>query len=177
MNAVQPNAARPQECQGLADMLFAETPATLDVPSFAWGFGGLHGGLALSLVASSVQQSVPGHSLRSITGQFLQPIRDTFTIESQVIRSGRSAAVVQATGCDSHGISLTATAILGVDQPGTAPLRAPKAPDVPGPQSVPPMEAMDVVIPVLSQVDVRPVGSITRSAHSRRSTSANSRGR
>ena len=100
----------------LASMLFSELPSVFDVPSFAWGFGGLHGGLALSIVASSMRRKVPEHSLRSITGQFHRPIRETFAIESKVIRSGRNAGAVQATGSGPDGICLTATAIFGSEQ-------------------------------------------------------------
>ncbi|GAA5168825.1 hypothetical protein GCM10023321_63450 [Pseudonocardia eucalypti] len=141
-------------------MLFSEPPTVLDVPSFAWGHGGLHGGLALSLVASSVRRSFPDHSLRSVTAQFHRPIREAFAIESRVIRSGRSAGAVQATGSASAGTCLTATAIFGADQADAVPIYAPEAPDVPGPDSLPPLEGLAEKVPVLGQVDVRPVGSI-----------------
>ncbi|WTN46276.1 thioesterase family protein [Streptomyces sp. NBC_00631] len=141
-------------------MLFSDPPAVAEVPPSAWGFGGLHGGLALGLVASSVRRSLRGHSLRSITGQFHQPVRETFAIDTRVIRSGRNASAVQATGSDSAGMCLTATAILGVDQEGTVPTYAPDAPDTPGPHALASLEGLTHQVPVLSQVDVRPVGSI-----------------
>src|ERR671919_817258 len=128
MTAVTPGGSR-----DLASMLFSEPPTVLEVPSFAWGFGGLPGGLALSLVASSMLRNVPEHSLRSITGQFHRPIRDTFAIESRVVRSGRNAGAVSATGTGSDGVCVTATAIFGSDQEPGAPVYAPGAPDVPGP--------------------------------------------
>lgn len=140
-------------------MLFSAPPRVLDVPPFAWGFGGLHGGVALSLVASAARVSVPSQVLRSITGQFHRPIRDTFAIDSQVIRSGRSAGAVQATGSAPAGICLTATAIFGSDQEPGSPVYAPRPPDVPGPDSFPTLPGLTEV-PVLSQVDVRPIGSI-----------------
>jgi hypothetical protein len=141
-------------------MLFSEPPTVLEVPSFAWGFGGLHGGLALSLVASSMRRNVPEHSLRSITGQFHRPIRDTFAIESRVVRSGRNAGAVSATGTGSDGVCVTATAIFGSDQEPGAPVYAPGAPDVPGPESLPPLKGLDDKVPVLSQVELRPVGEV-----------------
>ena len=144
----------------LASMLFSEPPSVFDVPSFAWGFGGLHGGLALSLVASSMQRNVPEHSLRSITGQFHRPIRETFAIESQVIRSGRNAGAVQATGSGPDGICLTATAVFGSEQEQGVPVYTPDAPDVPGPDSLPTLDGLGEKIPVLSQVELRPVGAI-----------------
>ena len=160
MTTTKPGAAPPRESHDLASMLFSETPSVLDVPAFALGFGGLHGGLALSLVASAMQRRVPDQTLRSITGQFHRPIRETFAIESQVIRSGRSAGAVQATGSGADGICLTATAIFGADQPGAVPIYAPDAPDVPGPHSLSSLEGLADSVPVLGQVDVRPVGSI-----------------
>lgn len=143
----------------LASLLFSESPSVLEVPSFAWGFGGLHGGLALSLVASSMRRTVPEHSLRSITGQFHRPVRDTFAIESQVVRSGRNASAISATGTGADGVCVTASAIFGPDQERCAPVFAPAAPDVPGPDSLPALR-LDEQIPVLSQVDLRPVGPI-----------------
>ncbi|TMR93318.1 acyl-CoA thioesterase [Nonomuraea basaltis] len=160
MTAVEAGGTQPPESQDLASMLFSEPPAVLDVPPFAWGFGGLHGGLALSLVASAVRRCVPDHPLRSITGQFHRPIRETFAIESRVIRSGRSVGAAQATGYGSAGICLTATAIFGSDQEPAAPVCTLDAPDVPGPDLLPTLHGMDDKVPVLSQVEVRPVGSI-----------------
>ena len=144
----------------LASMLFSEPPTVLEVPAFAWGAGGLHGGLALSLIASSVRRSFSDHSLRSITGHFHRPVRDTFAIESRVIRSGNSVGAVQATGSGSAGIALTATAVFGSEQEYGVPVYAPEAPDVPGPDSLPPLRGLEDKVPVLSQVDLRPVGAI-----------------
>ena len=144
----------------LASMLFSEPPSAFDVPSFAWGFGGLHGGLALSLVASSMRRNIPEHSLRSITGQFHRPIRETFAIESNVIRSGRNVGAVEANGSGRDGICLTATAIFGPDQEAAVPLYSPDAPDVPGPDSLPTLNGLGEKIPVLTQVELRPVGAI-----------------
>jgi hypothetical protein len=141
-------------------MLFSEPASVFDVPSFAWGFGGLHGGLALSTVASSMRREVPEHSLRSITGQFHRPIRETFSIESKVIRSGRTAGAVQGTGSGPDGICLTATAIFGSEQAQGVPVYAPDAPDVPGPDSLPTLDGLGEKIPVLTQVELRPVGAI-----------------
>jgi hypothetical protein len=160
MTAMQVGGAGPRESHDLASMLFSEPPAVLEVPSFAWGFGGLHGGLALSLVASSAQRKVPDHALRSITGQFHQPIPETFTIESRSVRIGRSVGAVELTGRGVAGICLTATAILGSDQAPVAPIYAPDPPDVPGPQLLPQLHGIDDWVPVLSQVEVRPVGPV-----------------
>lgn len=160
MTAVNTAVTRPSGDSDLATMLFAAPPAVIEVPSFAWGHGGLHGGLALSLVASSVLRDVPDHSLRSITGHFHRPIRETFAIESRVIRSGRSAGAVQATVPSAAGTCLTATAIFGSDQAGAAPIYAPDMPDVPGPDSLPSLEGLAEQVPVLGQVDIRPVGPI-----------------
>lgn len=152
--------ARPDGYADLASMLLSEPRGVLEVPSFAWGFGGLHGGLALSLVASSMRRSVPEHSLRSITGQFHRPIRDTFAIESRVIRTGRNAGALQATVNGPEGICLTASAIFGSDQEHGAPIYAPDAPDVAGPDSVPTLQGLADKVPVLSQVEVRPLGEV-----------------
>jgi Thioesterase-like superfamily len=152
--------ALPGGGRDLATMLFSEPPTVLEVPSSAWGFGGLHGGLALSLVASSMRRSVPEHSLRSITGQFHRPIRETFAIESRLIRSGRSVAALEATGTGREGICLTAMAIFGSDQEYGVPVYAPDAPDVPGPDSLPTLEGLADKVPVLGQVELRPIGEV-----------------
>jgi len=159
MTSVDTAEARPGGYLDLASLLFSEPRGVLEVPSFAWGFGGLHGGLAMSLVASSMRRSIPEHSLRSITGQFHRPIRGTFAIESRVIRTGRSAGALQATGTGSEGLCLTATATFGSDQESGAPVYAPDAPDVPGPDSLPTLDLAEQ-IPVLSQVDLRPIGEV-----------------
>lgn len=152
--------AVPPDTAHLDQLLSAVPPAVLDVPRSAWGFGGLHGGLALSLVASSMRSRAADQQLRSITAQFHRPIRETFAIDSQVIRLGRSAGAVQATGSGPDGLCLTASAIFGADQPGLPPSCAPEPPDVPQPQSVESVDTVDLHVPVLAEVDVRPIGSI-----------------
>lgn len=160
MTAAQENAARAAEGGDLESMLFSEAPVAFDVPAFAWGFGGLHGGLALSLAASTALRAAPGHALRSITGHFHRPIRERFALESQVIRSGRTAGAVQVTGSTAAGVCLTATVILGSDQPGAVPTYAPEPPAVSGPDSVASLAGLGEKVPVLGGVDVRPIGSV-----------------
>jgi acyl-CoA thioesterase len=158
--AVDTAAARSGGYRDLASMLVTEPRGVVEVPLFAWGFGGLHGGLALSLVASSMRRNAPEHSLRSITGQFHRPIRETFAIESRVVRSGRTTAAMEATGAGPDGICVTAMAIFGSDQEHGVPVYAPDPPDVPRPDSLPTLEAIADKIPVLSQVELRPVGEV-----------------
>ncbi|MFI5623058.1 thioesterase family protein [Nocardioides sp. NPDC051685] len=144
----------------LATLLFSEPSELTQVPSFAWGFGGLHGGIALSLAAARMAASVPDHSLRSVVGQFHRPIRETFALESHVIRSGRSAGAAQATATDTQGVCLTATAVLGSNQAGSVPAWAPAARGVPLPNSLASVQGLEKHSAVLGQVDLRPVGSI-----------------
>ncbi|WP_406432082.1 thioesterase family protein [Streptomyces sp. NBC_00631] len=144
----------------LASLLFSQPSALTRVPSFAWGFGGLHGGVALSLAVARMAASVPHHSLRSVVGHFHRPIREAFVLEPQVIRSGRSAGAAQVTVTGAAGVCFTATAVLGSEQPGVAPAWAPVMPHVPHPDSLLSLRGLEEHSPVLGQVDVRPVGSI-----------------
>jgi hypothetical protein len=114
----------------------------------------------LSLAASAARETFPDLTLRSITGHFHQPIRETLAMESRVIRSGRTTGAVHVTGLGAAGLCLSATAIFGLDQAEAAPTYAPKAPEVPGPDSLRSMEGLADKVPVLGQVDVRPIGSI-----------------
>jgi len=160
MTSADVGAGTRPRAPGLASMLYNAPSTSVEAPRDCWGFGGLHGGLALAMAAALMEQSAPGQELRSVTGQFHRPIRTTVAIDANVIRAGRSASAAQAAATGPEGICLSATGILGVDQPGAAPFLASEAPDVPGPGELLPLANPEGWAPVLSQVEIRPVHPI-----------------
>ena len=97
------------------------------------GFGGLHGGLALALVARSMQDHAGGLALRSVTGRYLRPARGTLTVETDLVRGGERVAFTSGTvQCEApdgtRRVVLEAAATFGVGE--TTPDHAPVAPAV-----------------------------------------------
>lgn len=126
-----------------------------------WGFGGLHGGLALALLESAMRRSVPaGAELRTVTARFHRPLTAPFDVETSVLRPGTvttlTARAVHADGGAGPEADATAT---------YAPLRpAGAAPVSPAPPSAPPPSACELFtippefVPISTFMEIRPVG-------------------
>lgn len=98
------------------------------------GFGGLHGGLTLALLATAIRQDAPDDTrLCSATVRLHRP-SETFEIDTQVVRSGRVTALAGQAGKDG-AVQTDASAIFGAEPPASfrpvspAALAAPPASD------------------------------------------------
>ena len=133
-------------------------PATISPDHELWGFGGLHGGLALALLASAMRRDAPGGSrLRSATARFHRPLSGPFRIETEVLRSGKVTTL--AARADTDGVPhADASAIFGVDRPDCCPPLAPAAPPAPSPADCEEFRIPPEFVPIASFLEIRPVG-------------------
>lgn len=144
-----------------AQFLAATGPGPVDAPANLYGFGGLHGGIALARLTAAMAAQAPDGVLRAASAHFHRTLRDRFTIATDLRRRGRHVTTAAADAVGSSGeVLLSATAVFGPPA-GTDPT-------VPGPTS--PTDAADPhawdvfeipteFVPVAATTEIRPVGS------------------
>lgn len=130
-------------------------------PQTLWGFGGLHGGLALALATdamardlSSSDGDAPVPTLRRVSGHFLRPIRSSVDISTDTIRHGRSATVARAELRSGGHPAVTATATFGQSAVAVEPLAPPK-PDVSSIEASEPLQIPAGFVPFTDHVEIR----------------------
>ena len=80
-----------------ADVLAEPVGEGIRVSEGLSGFGGLHGGLALALLASAMGDLVDGRVFCIATAQFLRPVRNEAAVHAWVLRHGRVMSATEAT--------------------------------------------------------------------------------
>jgi len=90
MNSIDKNAR-------IAQIHEASTPGTLvQLGPTWWGFDGLHGGWALSLLIAAMRDRSQGRVLRKISGRFRRALRDAFTLEVHEHPKGKTVSWLDA---------------------------------------------------------------------------------
>ena len=94
-------------------MLESPRGSDREIPSTLWGFGGLHGGLALALLTHDMTDPESGQQLRAATGRFHRPVREkvgsvTRTDATTRSTTSRSAYLFAPDAPDSPLVSATA---------------------------------------------------------------------
>lgn len=142
-----------------SELLRADLDAETPIPTHEglWGFGGLHGGLALALAGNAMQRAVGDKPMRSITGHFLRPTRRDPSIEVTELRRGKATDTMAAAMTANDRPTLSATATFGTAG-GASTAGAPTAPTAGTPDDhesfMPPPE----FVPITTSMDIRPVG-------------------
>jgi acyl-CoA thioesterase len=149
---VEPSTVSP------AALLAAPAEGRFDLPQNLWGFGGLHGGLALAFLTNAMHARVPGARLRGVTGQFHRPLREPFAVDVAVVRSGRTLRSLRATAVarDTAHVSATATFSEPVGRPSSD--IALPAPSAPPPEECEPFFIPTEFVPFGRHTEIRPVG-------------------
>lgn len=137
----------------------AASGARLELGHSMWGFGGVHGGLALALLTAAMERRAEGRVLRWVSGAFRRPLRDAFDIEVETDGAGRSVRWLSARALAAGTTSIEARAVFA------APSRARAAPMAPPPPLAPP--ALDCptftvppeLVPFARRTEIRPVGA------------------
>lgn len=149
----------------------------IDVPVELWGFGGLHGGLAVALVLADLVRNTDVSSLRHVSAVFHHGVRDRIKVSSELVRSG--SGITTATGRidgldgpssnDGPSVSgrpsatarpsVTATAVFGPSIEA-APVRPPRPPSGIGrPADWDSFEVPREFVPFAAHTEIRPVGT------------------
>jgi len=142
------------------ELLEGPVPAWVDLGADLWGFGGLHGGLSLSLLTAAMHERVPDRRLRQVTGQFHRAVRGPFALEVTEERIGRTATSLSARAIDGASTLLSASAVFagavgGIGVDGTF---SPSAPPAPPPEDCPVFTIPPEFVPFARHTEIRPVG-------------------
>jgi hypothetical protein len=122
-----------------------------------WGFGGLHGGLALASLTARIQTMAPTGQMRSVSGRFHRAIRESFEIEATWPTGAGSITAYNARAIAGGETAVTAAALFGVDQAPVAPTLAPAAPVAPPPQECEVLTIPREFVPVAGQTEIRSI--------------------
>ncbi|MEU5798745.1 thioesterase family protein [Streptomyces sp. NPDC047813] len=123
------------------------------------GFGGFHGGLALALLTSAMRDHAPGLELHSVTGRFDRPVDPGFTVDSSLVRAGRTLSVVRALAQSEKGPAIEASAVFARRGEGSWQAVAPEPPAAPGPEECDVFAIPAEFVPIATSMEIRPVGA------------------
>lgn len=134
-----------------------EPNSVVQAPSHLWGFGALHGGLAVAALTRALQDVGAERGLvRSITGRLHRPIRGPFTTTTTQARPGRvgAEATDHATGAALASTSLVTSRARAESFPVLTP-RCPAAPPV---ERCEPFDVPVELVLISAFTQIRPVG-------------------
>jgi Thioesterase-like superfamily len=123
-----------------------------------WGFGGLHGGLTLAVLATAMRQHAPDATrLRSATIRLHRPLTEAFTVKTTTVRSGRVTTL--AAHASNGGVThAAASAIFGAERPASFPTVAPAPPAASSPSACEPFVVPPEFVPISAYTEIRPIG-------------------
>src|SRR5580658_7734309 len=102
----------------------------IEPPAHLWGFGGLHGGLTLALLAKAMHFGADAGVLRSATVRLHRPVNQVFTVAITRPRRGRASAdALPADG--GRSCLASASLVTGAIRPRWLQPVAPDCPSVP----------------------------------------------
>lgn len=122
------------------------------------GFGGLHGGLTLALLAAAMSTAMPDLVLRSITGRFHRGIHEPAEVTLGPWTRGRTVAMGSASAATTLGVGADAVATFGTGRGRTGPRTAPPVPPAPPPDDCEVFTIPVEFVPVTQHLEIRPVG-------------------
>ena len=129
----------------------------IDAPPHLWGFGALHGGLALAALTQAMQETSVDHGfVRSVAGHFHRPITGPFTTETSQPRRGRATA--EAAGATSGATLASASMVISPTRPASFPVLSPQCPPAPPAEECEPFLVPAEFVPISAFVQIRPVG-------------------
>jgi hypothetical protein len=130
-----------------------------DVAQHLWGFGGLHGGLALALATAAIARQAPDARLRSVTGRLHRPIRERFAVTVGDVRRGRTLTSGLAGLVVDGTTHLDAAATFASNAVASAAVVSPPMPTAPPPGECPEFRPPAELVPFARHTEIRPVGA------------------
>lgn len=132
----------------------------MDLDSSWWGFGGLHGGLALSLLTAAMRNRSPGRVLRQVTGRFQRALREPFTLDVSNPSAGRNVSWLDACAAEGNRVAISANALFTMPSQGSGTGFAPQMPVVSPPSQCPVFSIPAAFVPFARHTEIRPVGKV-----------------
>ncbi|SAK15356.1 hypothetical protein UA18_01232 [Burkholderia multivorans] len=123
-----------------------------------WGFGGVHGGVALGLLTAAMCARTEGHALQQVSGRFHRPLREPFTLHVMDQGTGKTVSWWAAHARVNNQIVISASAVFAAAaaRPGTA--ATPSMPTVPLPSACPVFTVPREFVPFAGRMEIRPIG-------------------
>jgi Thioesterase-like superfamily len=130
----------------------------IDPPVHLWGFGGLHGGLTLALLAKATYSGEDAGMMRSATVRLHRPINQAFTVAISRPRRGRVSA--DALPADGDRLCLaSASLVTGAIRPQWLQPVIPDCPPVPPHGNCKRFGIPPGLVPIGQFLEVRPTDS------------------
>lgn len=145
--------------ESLAEILDAASTRThFELSRATWGFGGVHGGLALAMLTRAMRTKASGQALRRVTGHFRRSLRGEFEIDVREDHAGNSVRWLSARAHQNDSTCVLASAVFAT--PGdTRPRRvAAEMPHAPPPSSCPLFTVPSELVAFAWRSEIRPVG-------------------
>lgn len=149
-------ATPPGRWLGQAD-LAASGP--IDPPAYLQGFGGLHGGLTLALLAKAACHDEDSGVIRSATVRLHRPVNQAFTIAITRPRRGRASADAFSDAAD-RSLLASASLVTAPVRSQHLPLVAPECPSVPPHGNCERFAIPAGLVPIGQFLEVRPTDGI-----------------
>jgi hypothetical protein len=137
----------------------AARATSLELGASLWGFGGVHGGLALGVLTAAMRARADGRVLRRVSGEFRRRLRGALAIDVQDDGAGRSVSWLAARAIVGGTTAVAASAVFAA--PGTPVVSAVATPMPPAP---PPLDCPIYTVPAwlvpfARRTEVRPIGA------------------
>jgi hypothetical protein len=127
----------------------------VDPPAWLRGFGGLHGGLTLALLAKAIRGDADAGPVRSATVRLHHPVNRAFTVAITRPRRGRASADAWSEDPDSL-LMASASLVTAAGRPPSLPPVAPDCPAVPPPGECEHLDIPAGLVPIGGFLEVRP---------------------
>jgi acyl-CoA thioesterase len=137
----------------------AKPDALIDLDSSWRGFGGIHGGLALSLLTAAMTDKAEGRTLQQVSGRFRHALREPFSLDVAAPTAGRSVSWLDANACEGGRVALSASAVFAAPGQGSQTVIAPPMPAAAAPLEYPVFAIPPAFVPFSSHSEIRPVNS------------------
>ncbi|MFT3777648.1 MAG: thioesterase family protein [Ottowia sp.] len=124
-----------------------------------WGFGGLHGGLALSLLTAAMRDRSQGRVLQQVSGRFRRALRAPFCLEVHEPSAGKTVSWLDADAVEEGRVAISASAVFAVPGQEGAQAIAPPMPAAPPSLQCPIFTVPPEFVPFARHTEIRPVGS------------------
>lgn len=152
-------AARPLDDRSLAALLAGPPPgAPVELGPSMWGFGGVHGGLALALLTAAMERRAAGRVLRSVSAQYRRPLRAAFDVEIEEDGAGKSVRWLSARAVSGGVTAVEARAVFAMAARDRAEAMSPPRPVAPPPLECPTFTVPPELVPFARRTEIRPVG-------------------
>lgn len=137
----------------------ATAGALINLPPSWWGFGGLHGGLALSLLTAAMRDRSRGRVLQQISGRFRRALRTPFALAVHEPSEGKAVSWLDAEAVEGGHVAISASALFAVSGREHAQAIEPKMPAAPPWSHCPIFTVPAEFVPFARRTEIRPVGN------------------